>query len=136
MAATMAEIREGLAANLSAIEGIQVSPYMLGSPTPPAIHVIPSSIAYDRAMHRGMDEVTMTVQAFVALGLDQGAQMALDELLAPTGSRSVKTAIETDRTLGGKVQHVQVDEMSGYNAVTIVDRGQMLSADWSVTVRT
>lgn len=135
MAATMAEIREGIAANLSAIEGVQVSAYMLAAPSPPAMHVIPSAIAYDRSFQRGMDEVALTVQAFVALGLDQGAQMALDELLAPSGARSVKAAVESDRTLGGKVQDVWVSAMTAYSVVTIPDRGQMLSADWSVNVR-
>ena len=132
----MAEIRQGLVDNLSAISGVQWSPYLLASPTPPSGHVIPSEIAYDRAMHRGMDEVTMTVQAFVALGLDQAAQMKLDELLAPSGATSVKAAIEADRTLGGKVQDAWVSAVTGYTLVTIPDRGQMLSADWSVTVRT
>lgn len=132
----MAQIREGLAANLASISGVQVSAYMLASPTPPAIHVVPSRIAYDKAMARGTDEVTMTVQAYVALGLDRSAQSALDELLAPSGSRSVKTAIEADRTLGGVVQHVWVSEMSGYNVVSVPERGQMLSADWTVVVRT
>lgn len=136
MAATMAEIRAGLVTNLSAVSGVQWSPYLLSSPTPPAGHVIPSEIAYDRTMHRGMDEVRMTVQAFVALGLDRAAQMALDELLAPSGSRSVKTALEADRTLGGKVQDVWVSGMTGYTLVTIPDRGQMLSAEWTVIVRT
>ena len=136
MAATIAQIREGLAANLSTISGIQVSAYLLAAPSPPAIHVVPSSIAYDKAMARGMDIVNMTVQAFVSLGLDQGAQMALDELLAPSGVRSVKAAIESDRTLAGTVQYAWVSEMSGYNVVVIPDRGQMLSADWAVEVRT
>jgi hypothetical protein len=132
--ATMAQIREGLAANLEAISGIQVSAYMLASPTPPALHVIPSEIAYDRAGSRGLDLVQMTVQAFVALGSDIGAQVALDELLAPSGARSVKAALEASPTLGGAVQDVWVSAMSGYNVVTIPDRGQMLSADWTVQV--
>jgi hypothetical protein len=133
--ATIAQIREGLAANLSTISGIQISAYLLASPTPPAIHVVPSSIAYDRTFARGIDRVEMTVQAFVGMGLDQGAQIALDELLAPTGARSVKTAIEADKTLGGVVQDVWVSAMSGYNVV-IVQGGQqqMLSADWAIQV--
>lgn len=134
MPATMAQIREGLAANLSSISGVQVSAYMLAAPTPPAIHIIPATIAYDRAGSRGLDQVTMTVQAFLTLGLDQAAQMKLDELIAPTGARSIKTALESDSTLGGTAQDVWVSAMSDYAVVTLPDRGQMLSAEWQVTV--
>lgn len=133
--ATLAEIREGLAVRLSLIEGVQVSAYMLASPTPPAIHVYPSGIAYDRAMHRGLDEVSMTVQAFLTFGVDVGAQLALDELLAPSGSRSVKAVIEGDRTLGNKVQDTWVRELSGYDIQTIPDRGAVLVATWVVEIR-
>jgi hypothetical protein len=133
MATTIAEIREGIAANLATLEGIQVSAYMLASPTPPAAHVIPRSILYDRTF-RGMVEVTLTVQVFVSLGLDQGAQMALDERLL--GTTSVKAALEVDKTLGGTVNDLWCSEMESYDVVSIPDRGQMLSATWSVTVRT
>ena len=77
----------------------------------------------------------MTVQAFVGMGLDQGAQRVLDELLAPTGARSVKTAIEADKTLGGVVKDVWVSAMTGYNVVLLSGgQQQVFSADWSVQV--
>lgn len=132
--ATMAEIREGLAANLSSIQDVQVSAYMLSAPTPPAMHIFPSEIEYDQAQQRGLDIVTMTVQAFVALGVDIAAQITLDELLAQSGVRSVKTAVEADSTLGGKVQDVHVTAATGYQPFPTKDGGAILACSWTVLV--
>ena len=128
-------IREGLARNLEAIRDIQVSAYMLASPTPPAIHIFPATIDYDRSMQRGLDVLTFTVEAFVAFGLDQGGQMRMDRLLSPSGFESVKEAIEADRTLGSTVQDLWVSRMSSYRAVMLPDHNdQTLVANWVVLV--
>lgn len=131
MSASLSDIRAGMAANLATLDGIQVSPYMLASPTPPALHIIPASIEYDQAMARGVDLLVFTVQVFVALGLDQAAQIKLDEYLAPTG---IKAALESDRTLGGVVADVRVSGLSSYDVVALPDRGQMLAASFRVEV--
>jgi hypothetical protein len=133
--ADIATIREGLARNLSTIRDIQVSAYMLAAPTPPCLHIFPATIEYDRGMHRGLDIVSFTVEAFVAFGLDQGGQMRLDQLLAPDGIFSVKAAIEADKTLGSMVQDTWVQRMSTYRVVLLPDQNDhVLSADWLVNV--
>ena len=131
----IATIREGLARNLERIRDVQVSAYMLASPVPPAIHIFPSTIEYDRSMMRGLDVLTFTIEAFVAFGLDQGGQMRMDRLLSPSGFESVKEAAESDRTLGQMVQDVHVSRMSSYRAITIPNQNDLvLSADWVVLV--
>jgi hypothetical protein len=65
-------------------------------------------------MGRGLDKWTFTVQAFVALASDIGAQVKLDAFLAPSGSQSVKAAIEADGTLGGIVADTSVVSCTGY----------------------
>lgn len=128
-------IREGLARNLESIRNIQVSAYMLASPTPPAIHIFPANIEYDRSMQRGLDVVTFTVEAFVAFGLDQGGQMRMDRLLSPSGFESVKEAIESDRKLGNTVQDLWVSRMSSYRSVLLPEHNdQTLVANWLVEV--
>jgi hypothetical protein len=132
--ATITQIREGLAANLAALAGFQVSAYMLANPTPPAVQIIPGEVTYDLAMHRGLDEITMLVQAFVALSSDIGAQKRLDALLDPTGSNSLKTVVESDRTLGGIVGGLQVTNVTGYRTAQGAN-GPILLCEWSVTVQ-
>lgn len=140
MSATIAQIRAGLAANLGSIPDVQVSAYMLGSPTPPTIWLRPDQTIYDEAMQRGLDCVHITITAFVGLVADQGAQILLDTLLAPTGASSVKTAAESDKTLGGTVQDLRVTQHNGYqvfadpNIGRGTGHGQYLAADWTVEV--
>ena len=131
--ATITQIREGIAANLAALDGFQVSAYTLSNPTPPAIQVLPGEILYDRAMHRGLDEITMLVQAFVALSSDIGAQKKLDALLAPTGATSLKTVVESDPTLGSLVSDVSVVDATGYRIAQGAN-GPILLCEWSVQV--
>jgi hypothetical protein len=133
--ASLSEIRVGLADALSAIEGIQASPYMLSNPTPPAAHVFPDQIDYDKAMARGLDDWFMTVQAFVGLSSDIGAQERLDVMLAPSGPASVKAAIEADRTLGGVVGGLRVESCSGYRTYQLeAVQHLVLGAEWRVHV--
>jgi hypothetical protein len=131
--ASMKNMREGLAANLGAIPGMQVSAYMLSNPTPPAAHVLPAEITYDTAMRRGQDVWFFTVQVFVSLTTDIGAQKLLDKMLASSGSDSVKAAVESDRTLGGACDDLRVVSMGGYEIFVLGER-QLLGATWRVEV--
>lgn len=132
--ADIAAIRAGIARNLADVAGFQVSPYMLSSPTPPAAHVIPGEIEFDKAMARGSDRLVMLVQAFVALGTDIGAQKRLDAFLAGAGTSSFKEAIESDTTLAGAAHDLRVTGIQGYRVFTFEGKGQMLGAELRVEV--
>ena len=136
--ASLAQIRQGLAANLAVLDGIQVSAYVLGNPTLPTVWVRPATaegIEYHRAFANGLENWTFTVQAFFASGIsDIGAQQKLDELLASTGATSVKAALETDKTLGGLVKDLIVQTCTGYLEYGRPDGTTALGCDWTVVV--
>jgi hypothetical protein len=132
--ATVKQIRAGLADALSAIQGVQVSGYMLAAPTPPCVFVSRGPIEYDRAMGRGHDDWTFTVTALVAFSSDRGSQINLDELVAPTGARSVKTALETDKTLGGIVDNVFVSEATEERIYEAAGKPPMLGCEWTARI--
>jgi hypothetical protein len=134
MAVTLTEIREGIAANLAVLDGCQVSAYMMANPTPPAVHLYPAQVDYDLAMGRGLDQWMFTVQAFVGLSTDIGAQMKLDEFMAPSGSQSVKAAVESDGTLGGIVADTTVVSCTGYRVYARESGSPVLGAEWQVDV--
>lgn len=129
--ASLAEIREGLAANLATIGGFQVSAYALGNPTPPSAEIVPARIEYDHAGSRGLDVYVVTVRVFVGLASDVGAQKQLDEFLDKDGTSSVKEAIESDPTLGGVVDDLSVKSSSGYRVFEAGGR-PVLGAEWDV----
>lgn len=126
------DIRAGLVASLSSL-GLQGSGYLLASPTPPTIEVFPGQTEYDSVFQRGMDEVVFIVRIVVSMTLDQASQMTLDNYLDPTGTSSVKALLEADRTLGGVVKDLRVEEATGHQRST-VEAKEQLSADWSVRI--
>lgn len=103
-------IRAGLAANLSAIAGLQVSPYVLANPTPPFAMIDNGEIDYDEAMGGGLDVLNFLIVVGVQFTTDQGSQVTLDALRDPlTG---IKHYVETDLTLGGACDTCRVTKAS------------------------
>lgn len=135
---TLADVREGLRANLSSIPGAQVSAYVLSNPTLPTIWVRPAAevVTYHRAMGNGVENWTLLVQAYVGVPSDIGAQKKLDEFLASAGASSVKAAIESDKTLGGSANDLAVQNCSGYLEYARPDGTTALGAEWTVLVLT
>src|SRR5262245_15343551 len=135
--ASLTAIREAMAENLSSISGMQVSPYLLSNPTPPAAHIFPSPtdpIDFDKTMQRGHDDVVLIVQVFVALTGDIGPQKVLDQYLAGSGSKSFKAALESDPTLNGESDDLRVTGVTAYQRYVLPTGGEVLAADLRVEV--
>ena len=133
MTVTIGTLRSGIATNLATISGLRTSATVPDAPTPPQAVVIPSTITYDRAFHRGLDQYEFVVTVIVGRASDRNAQASIDAYCNPTGASSIKTAIESDRTLGGIAQSLHVTEMLSYASTSIGDT-IYLTADFSVTV--
>lgn len=142
MSGSLAAIRAGLVTNLNVLktgyQDMQISPYVLSSPTLPVIWIKPTPggvTEYHQAMHNGQETWSLTVEAFVAGGGDQTAQIVLDELLNSSGAHSVKAAIEADLTLGGATDDLIVRRCTTYQEFQMVSTGAMaLGAAWIVEV--
>lgn len=141
---TLAAIRAGLVTNLNVLKStyqdMQISPYILSNPTLPTIWVKPTTgsvTEYHQSMEvMGVGQLTwsITVQAFVAAGGDQTAQIVLDELLNSSGAHSVKAAIEADKTLGGVVDDLIVRRVITYQEYVRADGTPALGAEWITEV--
>jgi hypothetical protein len=84
-------------------------------------------------MGRGLDEFTFKVTLLVGRADVRTAQRSLDAYCSSSGTSSVKSAIESDRTLGGKANDLRVTALSTYGSVTIADT-TYLAAEFAVTV--
>jgi hypothetical protein len=131
--ATISEIRSGIATNLATISGLRTGATLPETPNPPIAVVEPVSINFDTTMGRGLDELSFKVTLIVGRADGRSAQNSLDAYCSSSGSTSVKSAIESDRTLGGKANDLRVTALSTYGSVTIADT-TYLAAEFAVTV--
>lgn len=114
---SVSEIRKGIAKNLQSISGLRVSATFLDAPHPPVAMVLPDRIDYDLNANRGADTFTFTVSLLVGRADERSAQDKMDGYIV--GPKSVKAAIEADRTLGGAANTCRVTEMRNYGQVPV-----------------
>jgi hypothetical protein len=130
---SIADMRAGIAKNIrDNIPGLRVSETIPDSPSPPIAVISLGAVNYDQTFQRGMTEYNFTVSVLAGRVSERNAQARLDSYIDP-GSATIKTAIETDKSLGGKVFDVRVTEMSNIGAVNLGET-IYLGADFGVRV--
>lgn len=118
---TVQELREGLAARLRTISGLRAASTQPDNPMPPQAIVNLDSITYDTAFARGLDEYQFTILVIAGRVAERTAQNRLEAYLNPSGTSSIKTAIQGDRTLGGKAQTLRVTEVTSFGSINVGD---------------
>lgn len=129
--ASVSEIRAALATAMGTIEGLRTSAFVPDAPRPPIAVVMPDRIEYDLNARRGADRFLFTITILASRADDRSAQQNLDQYLV--GPKSIKDAIETDRTLGGKANTCRVTQLQNYAAIP-VGEVTYLSAQFIVEV--
>lgn len=130
---TIAELKNGLATNLATITGLRTSGTIPEQVNPPIAIIVFNNVDYDTTFGRGMDMYSFTVTVIVSRADARNAQNLLDVYCAPTGSSSIKTAIELDRSLGSKANDLRVTGLSNYGNLTIGETNYF-AAEFAVTV--
>jgi hypothetical protein len=128
----IAEIRAGLAANIATIAGLRVSAEIPDNPSPPIAVIALNNISYDLAMARGTTLYNFTVTLIVGRVAERDAQRKLGAY-AGNGALSIKTAVQSDRTLGGSAFDCRLSEMSTLGALNLGEQ-TYLAADFAVQV--
>lgn len=132
--ASLSELREGIAENLATITGLRVSSFVPDNPNPPMAIVTPQNIEYHKAFKNGFSTYNFVVSVFVTRVSERTAQASLDAYCAPTGASSIKSAIESDRTLSGRCFDLIVSDMRNYGSVIIGDN-TYLTAEFDCAVQ-
>jgi hypothetical protein len=130
---TVTGMRTALASNLGTISGIRTYADIPDNPMMPAAVVGLQSVDYNQAMARGLTEYNFVVTVIFGRVATSQAQRSMDQLIDDEGGRSIKTAIESDKTLDGNAFDVRVSEMTNIQSVTIGDI-TYLTADFAVIV--
>jgi hypothetical protein len=136
-------IRNGLVTSLQSLlltnGGLlaQVNPYPTANPEPPCLYVADGEVDYDQTMGRGDDlRRFMLVTLFPLGGPDVSTQTALDAMRDGTGALSVKTLVETDRSLGGVCQALRVTNLSRSQLYETPAQPARIGCEWTVEVYT
>jgi len=149
------DIRRGLAANLAVLaDDFQVFPYLLDSPTPPALQIAGiKEIEYDiefqgaNGYQATGDQITVVIEACLHREPDVSTQKTLDALHAADG---LKHAVEADDRLTSRMNDDQTVDISqppacdalrvtkynGSAPLTLRDGTEVLLATWDVEVLT
>lgn len=128
----ISDLRSGLATNLATIAGLRASVDLPDNPNPPVAVIGIENVNYDQAFAGGLVEYNFRITVLASRASDRMAQRRLDTYTS-TETGSVKLAIESDKTLGGKAFDVRVTEMSNIGTVSLGEISY-LAADFTVTV--
>ena len=127
------EVMSGLGNQLRTISGLRVRDYPSDSTNPPeAIVSFPENIEYDTVMARGADRLVFPVTVLVGRVSDRTARTRLGDYLSGEGDRSVKAAIEADKTLGGAADTTRV--MEADTAIWTMGGSDLLAATFTIEV--
>jgi hypothetical protein len=130
---SIALMRKGIANNILAnVPGLRVSETIPDNPNPPQAVISLEAVSYDQTFQRGMSQYIFIVSVLAGRVSERNAQRLLDSYIDP-GSATIKTAIESDKTLNGAVFDVGVTEMTNIGAVKLGET-VMLGADFRVEV--
>lgn len=131
--ADIADIRAGIVANLATISGLRTSAELIDNPTPPVALVALDSIDYDLAMQQGLTQYNFIITVVVGRAAEREQQRKLDLYCQPTGDYSVKSAVESNRTLSDVVYDLRVISTGSIGSIQINDQ-TYLAAEFTVTV--
>jgi hypothetical protein len=126
------QVRDGLKTRLQTITGLRAYDLIPDTVVPPCAVVGQLDFTFDIDNARGLDQAQVDVLVIVQRFSERAGQDKLDAYLAGTGSSSIKTAIEGDRTLGGTVNTLRV---TGAEAGTYDSQGvTFLSYRYRITI--
>ena len=129
---SISQIRTRLATNLATISGLRTAAEIPDLPNPPIAVVSLNSVTYDGAYAKGMTTYNFSITVIVGRVAEREAQRKLDAYIS-TGSSSIKSAVESDKTLGGYAYDCRVVSMDSVGSLTVSDT-TYLAADFTVTV--
>lgn len=132
--ASITAIRSGLATNLGTITGLRTGATIPDNVNPPFAIVAPSGVDYHRAFNNALSTYNFTVTLVVGRVSERTSQNSLDAYCSPTGTSSIRVAVESDKTLGGVAFDTIVTGMRNYGSVTIGDN-TYLAAEFDIAVQ-
>lgn len=127
--------REALATALEAL-GIAAFAYVPEdlNHSPAAIVTNDMQVSWDQSMARGLDKYDMQVLLVVARATEKQGQALIGEFCAGSGPKSLKAALEADRTLGGACSALHVHSFTDFNRLVKFGNAEYLTVTAHITI--
>lgn len=134
MAATLTAVRNGIKTRLATIAGLSAYAIEPASPKYPAAWTFPLPNSEYDTDHDGNTKWQMQVTVMVQAGEMGHAQSNIDPFCAPSGTKSIKAAIEGEGgNLGGVVDYAVVTRLLNYFGSEVAG-GATVGATFAVEV--
>lgn len=133
MAATISQVSEGIATRLATITGLRTFSYQPDNAYPPFAFPSLNSIEYHKAFSGGMQTYSFTVTVVTGRVDEKSGQDELDAFASYDGAKSVRAALEADKTLGGVVDTLILSSSANVSAMSVGD-SNFITLDFTLTV--
>ena len=134
MPATISQVKDGLKARIETISGLRAFDYQPDQVNPPFAWPTLDEIRYHQTgMSSGGVVMDFTITLVVQRVTERVAQDALDQYMSWSGVKSLRAAIEGDRTLGGVCDDLIVGSAGNFTNIDANDT-LYLTVDFKVTV--
>lgn len=133
MSGRLSTIRDGLAVALRRIDGMRVYEHLTEQANPPMAVITLERVNYHLAFQGGTSEWNFIVVIVVGRMGERSAQELLDDVMGWDGPRSVRAALDVDKSLSGSAQSVKTVAARGVRPFSIGD-AQYLGVEFEVTV--
>jgi len=133
MAATVSQVATGLATRLATIAGLRTSSFQPEQLNPPFAFPTLNRIEYHKAFGGGDVVMDFTVSVIVGRYVDRNSFAILDDFLSYSGAKSIRAAIEGDKTLGGVCQTLVLPSGANITSLSSAD-AEFLQIQFQVIV--
>ena len=133
MPATVSQVSDGIKTALATVSGLRTHSFQPEQLNPPFAYPELTQVTYHRSMGLGDVEMQWTINVVVGRYTDRTANDLLDQYLSPTGAKSIRAALESDKTLGGVVQTLILSSAADVTALNEAD-ANFLQIQFQMTV--
>jgi hypothetical protein len=134
MPATISQVKDGLKTAINTVSGLRAFDYQPDQVNPPFAWPTLDTITYHQTgMAAGGVVMNFTITLVVNRAAERVAQDQLDQYMTWDGAKSLRAAIEADRTLGGVCDDLIVTNAENLTNIDANDT-LYLAVDFKVTV--
>lgn len=133
MPATISQVATGISNRLATISGLRTFSFQPDQIQPPVAFPILDGVTYHGAYGGGDVVMEWTILLVAGRWSERTSYAMLDDYLSFSGARSIRAALEGDKTLGGVAQTLILSSATDISSLS-QGEAEFLSVEFSLTV--